>query len=58
MLHMKTGLLPPWKSPSLHELQTIVDDVFGEGKYEVKEDNVWYGLVSAMIPHYYVELTT
>ena len=58
MLRMKTGLLLPWKSPSLHELQAIVDDVFGEGKYEVKEDNVWYGLVSAMIPHYYAELTT
>jgi hypothetical protein len=50
MLRMKTGLLPPWKSPSLPEMQAIVNEVFGEGKHKVKEDNVWFGLVSVGFP--------
>jgi hypothetical protein len=35
----------PWENPKVEDIQEIVDNVFGVGKYEVTEDGPWYGLV-------------
>ena len=39
------GTLPPWKNPSSAQIQDIVNEVFGEGAYEVTSDGPWMGLV-------------
>lgn len=46
----KAGALKPWESLSVKQVQDLVDEVYGEGKHEVTEDNVWFGLV-CLLPH-------
>ncbi|GLB45575.1 hypothetical protein LshimejAT787_2400330 [Lyophyllum shimeji] len=36
----------PWQPLSADDVQSIVDTVYGIGKYEVRDDNVWCGLVN------------
>ena len=45
MAREMAGTIPPWKNLSPPEVQTIVDDVFGEGVYTVTPDGPWMGLV-------------
>ncbi|KAF8227160.1 hypothetical protein L208DRAFT_1298057 [Tricholoma matsutake] len=42
----KLGTLDAWAVLSVADTQDIVDRVYGEGKYVVSEDNVWYRLLS------------
>lgn len=37
--------LNPWLNPTVEQVQDIVDNVFGKGKYTVTENGPWYGLV-------------
>jgi hypothetical protein len=46
----KAGALNPWGTLSVKQVQDLVDEVYGEGKHEVTEDNVWFGLVCPL-PH-------
>jgi hypothetical protein len=41
----KLGTLEAWAVLSVADTQVLVDRVYGEGKYVVSEDNVWYRLV-------------
>jgi len=41
----KAGTLDPWSNLNVDEVQTIVDCVYGTGRFEVKEDGPWLGLV-------------
>ena len=45
MMRMKAGLLPPWESPTMNDLQIAIDKVYGEGEYKVKLQGPWWGLV-------------
>ena len=45
MMRMKAGLLPPWESPTMRDLQATMDKVYEEGKYNVKPNGPWWGLV-------------
>lgn len=40
------GTLPPWVGLDYGQVQTVVDSVFGEGKFVVTDGDVWCGLVS------------
>ena len=40
------GTLPPWVGLDYNQVQTVVDSVFGEGKFVVTDGDVWCGLVS------------
>lgn len=42
---LKAGTITPWAGLDHDQVQKIVDDVFGEGKYKVKEGDAWCGLV-------------
>jgi hypothetical protein len=41
----KLGTLDAWAILSIADTQVLVDHVYGEGKYVVSEDNIWYWLV-------------
>ena len=41
----KAGCLQPWEHLTVAHVQEIINTVFGEGKYKVVEEDVWYGLV-------------
>ncbi|KAF8219358.1 hypothetical protein L208DRAFT_1341202 [Tricholoma matsutake] len=42
----KLGTLDAWAVLSVADTQDLVDRIYGEGKYVVSEDNVWYRLLS------------
>ena len=42
---LKAGTLAPWAGLNHEQVQTIVDIVFGEGKFVVADGDVWCGLV-------------
>lgn len=48
----KAGCLDPWDNLTVQHVQEIVDKVFGSGKYEVTEDDAWYGLVCRYCIYY------
>lgn len=39
-----TGTLKPWANPTVAEVQGLVDEVYGTGTFEVKQNDVWMGL--------------
>ena len=41
----KAAALDPWSNLNIDEVQGIVDQVYGAGRFEVKEDGPWLGLV-------------
>lgn len=43
---LKAGTLAPWAGLNHEQVQKIVDDVFGQGKFVVEDGDVWCGLVS------------
>ena len=46
LIRKKAGMsLNPWENLKVEEIQEIVNNVFGNGKYDVTEDGPWYGLV-------------
>ena len=45
----KAGTLDPWSNLNVDKVQTIVDHVYGTGRFEVKEDGPWLGLVCIMV---------
>ena len=48
LIRKKAGAnMNPWENLKVEDIQEIVDQVFGKGKYEVTEDGPWYGLVRA-----------
>ena len=45
----KVAALDPWSNLNVDEVQAIVDQVYGAGRFEVKEDGPWLGLVRIMV---------
>jgi hypothetical protein len=43
---IKAGTLDPWEGLSTAQIQEIVDDVYGPGRFPVEDNDVWCGLVS------------
>jgi hypothetical protein len=41
----------PWNFPNVSDVQTIINKVYGDGKYEVSESDAFYGLVR--LNHYF-----
>ncbi|KIL57336.1 hypothetical protein M378DRAFT_16339 [Amanita muscaria Koide BX008] len=42
----------PWNFPKMSEIQGIVNDVYGEGKYKVVEDGPFYGLAQVRVQNW------
>ncbi|KAF8347310.1 hypothetical protein F5887DRAFT_1072830 [Amanita rubescens] len=47
MMRMKAGLLPPWETPTMRDLQATMDEVYREGQYTVKPHGPWWGLLNS-----------
>lgn len=43
--HKKVGLLEPWATLGVEDIQAIVDRVFPDKGYKVAKENAWYQLV-------------
>jgi hypothetical protein len=46
---LKAGTLPPWHSLSEEDVKSIVDEVFDENDYDIREGDVWCDLVRFII---------
>ena len=57
LAHKKAATLDPWSNLNIDEVQAIVDQVYGAGKFEVKEDGPWLGLVRIMVQPKFIYLT-
>ena len=46
LVRLKAGALSnPWQALQVDEVQKVVDDVYGSGKYKITGDGTFYGLV-------------
>ena len=41
----KATTLDPWSNLNINKVQVIVDHIYRAGRFEVKEDGLWLGLV-------------
>ena len=44
-IRKKIGLLPPWESLEIGDIQVFVDDIYGKGTHIVTKNSFWVGLV-------------
>jgi hypothetical protein len=47
---IKAGTLEPWASLSVVQIQEIVEDVYGPGRFTVEDEDMWCGLVRVSSP--------
>ncbi|KAG6907094.1 hypothetical protein DXG01_010543 [Tephrocybe rancida] len=46
LARIKAGMKEPWSGLTTIQVQEIVDEVFGDGKYQVTDTDVWCGLIA------------